>query len=194
MEDIFQILIWLFIIFSFFSSFFKKKQSPPPQESKNTEVREKAETAYQNKEEEYDILKEIEGLFKQDIPTVEKPSPADISAKKVEEKIEPADKYVTEHYQDDWHRKTQSEHQRTASETSFTDWNKKLTEIEKRKKAVDSKVHAQAKKFEALLDKKEEKTDSLTKKRIIKGLKNQQTLQEYILFSEIIGRPKSLRR
>lgn len=190
MEDFIQILIWLFIIFSFFASFFKKKnkEAPRPEQRRETTQRvEQPETHYSQveKEEDFDVLKEIEGLFKQ--PASNYPESQDVKVEKYEDKVEKADKYINDHYQDEWHQRTPSEH------VFETDWDRRMTQIEKQKAKVDPKIQAQAKKFEAVLNKMPEQ-ESLMRKRMLKGIKNPDKLREYILFSEIIGRPKSLRR
>jgi hypothetical protein len=70
MDDIFQILIWLFIIISFFASFFKKKEPPKQQTpqrrygNREDNFPVKDQPAASAGKEEYDILREIENMFR----------------------------------------------------------------------------------------------------------------------------------
>src|SRR5574338_76178 len=79
MDDLFQYLIWGIIIFSFLSSFFKKKEPPkqtPLPKAKQPDVisypKQQSDVeriAVSQKQDEYDILRELENLFKGEIKT-----------------------------------------------------------------------------------------------------------------------------
>src|SRR3989304_2618315 len=84
MDDYFQYLIYLFIIISFLSSIFRKKdkpQSKPGEPTPNPPVKPKRSTS----QEDYDILKEIENMFKTQSPQAEaKPEKISIEGRKHE--------------------------------------------------------------------------------------------------------------
>ena len=63
---------------------------------------------------------------------------------------------------------------------------------EERKK-VNSKIEEEAKSFEKFLN-QEEKLDSIILKTTKERLKHPQSLKEFIVISEILGKPKALRR
>ncbi|MFZ1279839.1 MAG: hypothetical protein WAR59_03315, partial [Ignavibacteriaceae bacterium] len=92
MDDLFQYLIYGVIIFSFISSFFKKKEQPKPpvpgtkprtssqfpREQSNVDL-----SQVSNKKDEYDILRELENMFKGNLPVPQQPKP-----KQVEQNVE----------------------------------------------------------------------------------------------------------
>lgn len=182
MEDLFKILVWLIIIISFFSSFFKKKKKETPQKKKAPENyygnenipqthKETLEAESYNKN---DIIKEIEKLFKVEAPA------------KIETKPET-------HYDNQWHERTASEHEKTASEhTMQTDWDIEKKKIKVKKAKVSSKIEEEAKRFEKFLNKNEE-FDRLPLNTIKQKLAYPRSLKEFIVISEILGKPVSLR-
>jgi hypothetical protein len=94
---------------------------------------------------------------------------------------------IEEHTQDEsWHTPTASEH-------FADDWEHKKTEVKKKVARVDTGIEKQAAKFEESLVKKKPATSEITS--LIKArIKNPSTLKEYVIFSEIIGKPKALKR
>ena len=72
MDDVFQIIIWAFIIITFLASFFKKKNKQPSQPSpsqpygQRRQEYEQTQTPVKVESQEYDILREIETMFKTD--------------------------------------------------------------------------------------------------------------------------------
>lgn len=192
MDDIFEVLIYLFIIISFISSFFKKKkkklkqQVPGSQQNEHEQIQipvQKAEPEVKEKHE-IDIMKEFEKFFQVGAP--QKETPKEHNDKEMYEGAKERDNYkvVPE----------ESFHKKTASEHTFVDpWDKKRTEIDKKVVKVDKSIEEQASKFEQHLKKKETAAGEISKK-IRTRLKDPASLKDYIIISEIIGKPKSLSR
>lgn len=183
MDNFFEILIYVIIIISFLSSIFKKKKKQPnpstqaPQQEEYTQA--DVYAAQTKPKEEYDVLKEIEDFFKvgSEPPRQEIPVPQE-QPKKVTQ--------IEEHTLDEsWHTPTASEH-------IADDWEHKKTEVKKRVALVDSGIEKQAAKFEESLVKIKPIVSELTS--LIKTkFKNPSSLKEYIIFSEVLGKPKALR-
>lgn len=188
MDNILQILIYLIIIIAFLNSLFKKKDksqsprlpsgSPGPQQPDNyssTEIR-----SDQNKPHgEYDILKEIEVLFKNEkTVSAEKP--------KLQSTIEKASikRIPVEYTTGDEHRESESEHELNQNWHRITPF--------KRTVQVDSTIEKEAKSFERWLE--DQKVEDYSYSDISKNLYSPQSLREYFIFSEILGKPKYLRR
>ena len=187
MDNVFEILIYLIIIISFLSSIFKKKkrqqQNPPAQQPQTDEYYQTEVPVPQTKtKEEYDIVKELEDFFKvgnepagQQIPM---PVPQEQPKKMTQ---------IEEHTLDEsWHTPTASEH-------IAGDWERKKEEVSKRIARVDSSVEKKAAMFEESLERKESVYSSIALS-VKSKMKNPSTLKEYIIFSEILGKPKALRR
>jgi hypothetical protein len=192
MDNLFEILIYGFIIISFISSFFKKKkqvkkepmgqpihQQPGMVDDADVEV----PPSPVQKAEEYDILKEFEGFFKVGEPKQE-------SAKGHTDK---------EVYEGAKNRKDfvpvpeESFHKTTASEHTFIDpWDEKRKVIESRKKAISPLIEKQASAYEESLKKKESAATEIISD-IRNRMKNPSALKEYVIISEIMGKPKALR-
>lgn len=193
MDNFFEILIYLFIIFTFLSSVFKKKK--PEQQKPKANIpqqRQEFEITYSPEQEmesssvkssstdEYDILKELEQFFKVgESQAPPKPKPPSIPQPvRVEQK-----KTV----EDSWRSKTESEHK-------YEDiWEKKQRDVAARKKELDSLTSLMATQFEELLKEKKVYTSAF-ERNIKKKLKNPSSLKEYIVISELLGKPKALRR
>lgn len=196
MDNFFEILIYLFIIVTFLSSVFKKKkpvpEKPQPQARQQTEDVDiiyspesemESSSIKSSSTDEYDILKELEQFFKVGEPQKQpapKPKPPVIPQPV---KVEPKRKPV----EDSWRTKTESEHK-------YEDlWEKKRRDVAERKKEADSLASLQSTKFEELL--KTKKVYSTAFERNIKQrLKQPSSLKEYIVISEILGKPKALKR
>lgn len=175
MDDVFKILVWIIIIISFVSSILKKKKTQPPAPTKkpdNNSNRNYEENIPQTeqREERSDVLKEIERLFKGEPPQEV------IRRDKEEEKAESS-----------WNTETASEH------TMQTNWEKEKQKLAEERKKVDSKVEEEAKRFEKFLN-QEEKYDKAALRTIKQRLNHPESLKEFIVISEIIGKPKALRR
>jgi len=188
MDNIFEILIYGIIIISFLSSIFKKrkqqKQNPPvqrpqPDEYYQTEV----QVPQSEKKEDYDIMRELQDFFKvgNELPEQEKSvtsKPEEpVSIIQSKEKSKP----------DIWHSPTSSEHSYT------NDWERKRFEVKKIIASVDSGIEKKAAMFEESLGKKAVVYSSIAM-TVKTKIGNPSTLKEYIIFSEILGKPKAMRR
>jgi hypothetical protein len=207
MEDFIKILIWVIIIISFFSSILKKKNKGNQKESQspqghrnnlpNTQIRVEPQPDKVESKEEIDsyndMLSEIENLFKKgnesgrvmsESTPVENPSKAKTSDKTKIQTHE-AQKMTTQ-YDPQWHKETASEH------TLITDWGKEEKVLEK-KASADFNIENKANKFEEMMNQKPEPI-GIFKHTIKEKLNHPATLKDYILMSEIIGKPKAKRR
>ena len=200
MDNFLEVLIYLIIIISFLSSIFKKKTKDLPKPTRqspaekqggfdyqtDSQSKQEQPSIYSSKEVQYDILKELENIFKTDTERKQEaaerqPVPGTTSEKTRQGHFESSE----------WHEQTKSEHNPTYSEHTSTDWEK----IEREKMAgkqlkIDSKVTERAEQFEKLLRKKPIKGDRFVK-ILRERLNNPRSLKEYIIMSEIIGKPKA---
>lgn len=188
MDNFFEILIYLIIIISFLSSFFKKKQQPqkkpPVQQPQHEEYyqTEQVEVSAPQTErkEDYDILRELEDFFKV----------GDESAsQKVPVPQQPAEPVPTL----EEHTKSESWQTPTVSEHVYDEWERKKSEVKKIIASVDSNIEKKAAMFEESLERHESVYSSIAFSVKLK-MKKPSTLKEYIIFSEILGKPKALRR
>ena len=186
MDNFFDILIFLIIIISIVSSFLKKKQPPKQTSERRTQPLEPKQidpqVSTEQPKEAYDILNEIEDFFKVGS------EPA--GPEKTKEETEEPQSII----QKDERTISESWHSPTASEHSYTnDWGRKKEEVKKIISKVDASIEKQAAKFEESLQRKETEPGQLA--LIVKSkLGNPASLKEYIIFSEILGKPKALRR
>jgi len=184
MDNVFEILIYLFIIISFISSFFKKKkqQQKPPVRQQPVDEYKNAEivTPQTQAKEDYGILTELEDFFKvgEESTTEEEsiPQPQTEPVTTMEEHVKT----------DSWHAPTESEH-------VMDRWERKKSEVQKIMSSVDSAIEKKAALFEQSLGKNETAYSTLAL-AVKSKMKNPSTLKEYIIFSEILGKPKALRR
>jgi hypothetical protein len=183
MDDVFQILIYLLIIISFIAPIFKKKNqnknsqpSPRQRSPLQNDILENSKTEIavtESKQTDYDVLKELENFFK--VGSEEKTGTADNQNINYEgQQPEPQIVPKLRGYQ--------------------SIWDKKKAEVESVVKSLDKKIEDQAKQFqeETAYQKKSLANDFAI--RLKKNIREPATLKEYILFAEIIGKPKSLRR
>ena len=184
MDNVFEILIYLFIIISFISSFLKKKkqQQKPPAQQRPADEYENAEivTPQTQTKEDYGILTELEDFFKvgEETATGEASIPQ-----------QPTEHATTmeEHVKtDSWHAPTESEH-------VMDRWERKKSEVQKIMSSVDSAIEQKAALFEQSLGKNETAYSTLAL-AVKSKMKNPSRLKEFIIFSEILGKPKALRR
>ena len=185
MDNVFEILIYVIIIISFLSSIFKKKkqqqQRPPAQQPQSDDYYQaKVELPKAEKKEEYDIMRELEDFFK----VGNEPTESSIPEPQTQTEIAPS---MEEHLKtDSWHTQTKSEH-------VVDQWEQKRSEVKKILGSVDSAIEKKAAMFEESLGKKEAIYNSLAL-AVKSKMKTPSTLKEYIIFSEILGKPKALRR
>jgi hypothetical protein len=195
MDNIFEYLIYGFIIISFISSFFKKKKkiSLPEEQSHQTLLQRTDITedkfidippSQEPKAEEYDILKGIESFF-------------DVGQSQQTQKKVHTDKEMYEGAKDRENYMPVPEksfHTLTASEHTFTDpWDVKRKELEKREMNLSPEIKKQASAYEESLIIKDSAATGIIR-GINERLKNPTSLKEYIIISEIIGKPKALKR
>ncbi|MFN3693410.1 MAG: hypothetical protein ACK4UV_00250 [Ignavibacterium sp.] len=186
MDNFFEILIYLIIIISFLSSFFKKKEPekkpgsslPSPKKENETPISSAGYGSETKSAESYDILKEIENIFKENMG-IPSPQPQEKNRTLSEQKEE--EKY------------------KQAFETNYDKQDARMISAESRAiksrdtvKKLDEKTLREAEKFEELL---KANSESQRKRHpIVDKLKNPQSLREYILISEILGKPVAYKR
>ncbi len=196
MDNFFEVLIYLFIIVSFISSFLKKKKKKKDKADETTVYQKHTkEIDFGVKKEEpsgKDILEEIQSLFN---PPVEKPKEDDQESFGDLWKTES----YKEHYQkDDYHQPTRSEHKMVSGEHAVTLSehtpsliDQKLQKVVKPKKTFVTRL---------LDDLDDQGTNYQTHgpnpflRLLRKELKEKDSLKRYIVVSEILGKPKALRR
>jgi hypothetical protein len=188
MDNLFEILIYVIIIISFLSSIFKKKkqqqQKPPVGQPRQEDYYQAEQTEVSvpqtQSKEEYDILKELEVFFKVGTeptkPEIPVPQEPQRKITHIEEQTR----------RESWQTRTESEH-------GIEDWEGKKAEVKKRMARIDSSVEKKAALFEESLGKKEAVFSSIAL-TVKSKTANPSTLKEYIIFSEILGKPKALRR
>lgn len=193
MDNIFEYLIYGFIIISFISSFFKKKKKLPKEPSdltphQRTDITENKiidiPPSQRPKAEEYDILKEVESFF-----NIQQPQQTETKAhtdKQMYEGAKERENYIPV--------PEKSFHTTTSSEHTFEDpWDNKREEVDKQKQNLSPIIEQKASAYEESLIKKESAATEIIKD-ISERLKNPSTLKEYVIISEIIGKPKALKR
>jgi len=185
MDNLFEILIYVIIIISFLSSIFKKKkqqqQKPPVRQTQQEEYSQTEPSIPQTQsKEEYDILKELEVFFKVGTEPTKQEIPIPQEQQKKMTHIEEQTRTES------WQTPTLSEHVADV-------WERKKEEVNKRVARVDSSVEKKAAMFEESLERKESVYSSFALS-VKSKMKNPSTLKEYIIFSEILGKPKAFRR
>lgn len=183
MDNIFEILIYVIIIISFLSSIFKKKkqQRPPAQQPRPDDYYQtKVEIPQAEKREDYNIMRELEDFFK----VGNEPTETKMPDLPPQTEIAPS---MEEHLNKDrWHAQTKSEH-------VVDDWERKRSEVKKILGTVDSAIEKKAAMFQESLGKKESVYSNIAM-TVKTKIGKPSTLKEYIIFSEILGKPKALRR
>ncbi len=186
MDNVFEILIYLIIIISFLSSIFKKKQKPQ-QRSQQRSQRENYEqkdvaTSKTEQKEEYDVLKEIEDFFKVGTENYEQGQQVPVEQESTESD-----------YRIEGKQKTEAIPSTSATESYRNVIEKQREELKIKRAMVDSAVEEKAKQFEKLLSKPVQPIATMAS-TIKSKLSNPRDIREYIIFSEILGKPKALRR
>lgn len=188
MDDYFQYLLFLFIIISLLSSFFKKKDKPEskPGTTPKPPVRPQPSSTQEN----YDILNEIENMFKTPSPQpVKQPGKTAIKEKKYK---------PSEHTEDpewheenpEWHEEDPEWHEEDPSEHRLENWDERRKKAQKKlRQNLNQKILKETKMFEKTLTNKSQVVD--IRKNLIKKMKQPSTLKEYIIISEILGKPKA---
>lgn len=183
MDNIFEILIYVIIIISFLSSIFKKRkqrQQKLPAQQPHQDEYYQAEVAVPQTEQRAnnDILKELEDFFKVG-DDLQKQETASIPEKPVS--------LIEQSEYNKLHLPTTSEH-------SYANvWERKRAEVQKIISTVDSGIAKKAALFEESLIEKKIAYNSIAL-AVKSKMKTPATLKEYIIFSEILGKPKAFRR
>jgi len=194
MDNFFEILIYVLIIATFLSSLFRKKKVPQKEGTEDTlrrpetdnrpVTRTEATPKKQAGDVEFDLFKEFENLINAE-EAKQKPQPKELQTT-VREVQKRGEDYI--------HVPEKSFHEQTASEHSYVDkWERKKKETEQRKQKVSSKIEKEAAQFEKLL-KKDERTDFKLTSSLNQKFKDRNSLREYVIFAEILGKPKALKR
>jgi hypothetical protein len=205
MDDLFQYLIYGIIIISFLSSFFKKKEQPKqtplpkvkqPDSSSYQQKSTKAETEIAaQKKDEYDILRELENMFKGNVKIPEQPKPKQVDPYDIYQASEIKDKDLNLEVDKRLQRSVQDQSpigSRTTYDEKKTYDRKNVPSNQKPNRAIDPRIEQGAKEFERILASTRNRKAAVTE--FNRKLKNPRTVREYILFSEILGKPKALRR
>jgi hypothetical protein len=196
MDSFFEILIYLFIIVSFISSFLKKKKKKKDKADETTVYQKHTkETDFGIKKEEpsgKDILEEIQSLFN---PPVEKPKEDDQESFGDLWKTES----YKEHYQkDDYHQPTRSEHEMVSGEHSVTLSEHTPSLIDQKSQKVVKPKKTVVTRLSDDLDDQAPNCQAGAPNSFLpllrKELKEKDSLKRYIVVSEILGKPKALRR
>ena len=204
MDDLFQYLIYGIIIISFLSSFFKKKeppkQTPVPRTQKPDSIsyQQKIEKVEPNviaqKKDEYDILRELENMFKGNLPIPEQQKPKqpqqydEYNSREIKDKD--LDLVVDKRIEREVEDKNPIGSRPTFDEKMID--RKTVLDKQRQTRVIDPKIEASAKAFERVLAGPRKQRAAISD--FNRKLKNPRTVREYILFSEILGKPKALRR
>ena len=193
MDNLFEYLIYGFIIISFIISFFKKKKPLPKKPSDQTLLQRTDITedkiidippSQEPKAGEYDILKGIESFF--DIGQPQQTETKVHTDKEMYEGAKDRENYIPVP-EKSFHTLTESEH-------TFTDtWDVKRKELEKKKEKLSPKIEKRASAYEESLIRRESAATGIIK-NIKERLKSPSSLKEYVIISEIMGKPKALKR
>jgi len=104
------------------------------------------------------------------------------------------DKFAESVLSEKEHTAEESWHTQTSSEHVFTEFRERQREVPEKKVAkLDSSVEAKAALFEKRLEKGKLSASDISKK-IKERLRNPASLKDYIVISEIMNKPKALRR
>ncbi|HSD63467.1 MAG TPA: hypothetical protein VLB50_06695 [Ignavibacteriaceae bacterium] len=184
MDNFFQILIYLIIIIAFLNSVLKKKDKGKPADSSQRRAgpysSPESESHQHSQEKEYDILREIEGLFKNE-------TPVPVEIRKRESSIE-----ASERQRVTVEKKEYAEHEESSAEHELDQSWHKITSF-KRTPKINSTIEKEAENFEHILESLHREED-FPLGEFREKLHSMQTLREFIIMSEILGKPKYLRR
>lgn len=205
MDNILEILIFAIIIYSFLSPLFKKKEqqkkTPLPRNNQYgsagtadsvEQSMAKEGMAVSEKNDDYDILRELENMFKGGLKIPEQPKPKQVDSYDIYQSHEIKDKnldlVVDKRMQRDVEDKNPIGARKTYDEkiTGRRDYSIRQSKI------IDPKIELGAAEFERVLAGPRKQRAAIVE--FNRKLKNSSSIKEYILFSEILGKPKALRR
>ncbi len=186
------ILFYLFIIIIFLSSLFKKKprgtQGPTmPQRQGNgenpLEINSKASSKDDDGDDKNEILDEIENLFKNGNKNQSQPDRKETSNEGYPGMGKNKIDFPTPDEYSKWPGTT-------AYKPETIESNLKVVQTELRQ--IDSRIEQEAQNFEKVLNQKQE--EDLYLAELKEKLNSPEIFKEYFVVSEIIGKPKALRR
>jgi hypothetical protein len=204
MDDLFQYLIYGIIIISFLSSFFKKKEQP--KQTPLPKVKQPDSISYQQKSRsvepeviakknaEYDILRELENMFKGNLNIPEQQKPKQVDSYDIYQSREIKDKDI-DLVVDERMQQSVEDMNPIGSRGTYDNKNvsrKSITDRQAQPRIINPIIEDQAKEFERVLAGPLQQRTTVTE--FNRKLKNPSTVREYILFSEILGKPKAQRR
>ncbi|MDP2364446.1 MAG: hypothetical protein Q8M94_11845, partial [Ignavibacteria bacterium] len=143
------------------------------------------------KSEDYDILRELENLFKGEVNVPQQKNPQTQQSREyIEHEIgdENLDKVSDARMQQNIEERRASDSKIKTERRSPVDQSK----WSRKKSNSDPKIEASAKAFERVLAGPRKQRAAITE--FNRKLKNPANIKEYILISEILGKPKALRR
>jgi len=188
MDNIFEILVGLVIIYSILGSLFKKKKGkeiPSPSKPEYDEIPEveipQTTSAKKKDYDDFDILREVEELFKDHLPQ-EMPAPKPKPRIETKPKIEPKREVPI----DVW-----GEHKRSESELKYQEKVKQKIISKPKIESIKSR-RVQSSDF-SIGETSVEDLSNLRAKEILVSMRDPKKLSDYILLSEILGKPKALR-
>lgn len=206
MDDIFAYLIYAIIIISFLSSFLKKKEPakqiplPKNNESGNkdelqsyTAAKEAGST--QGKSDNFDILKELEKVFNSDFKIPEQQKPKQVDPYDIYQSSEIKDKNLDLVVDPRMLRNVEDKSPIGTCATysdGTTSLRKNIYDRQRQPKILDSDIRPGKNEFELVLAGPRKQRETIS--NFNRKLKDPRTIKEYILFSEILGKPKALRR
>ena len=200
-NNLFEYLIIIFFIFSILQSIFKKKKKnagKPAPTSQRPEQRRTAQT--QRNESAQDILEEIFG-FKAPKPPAPQPKPQPVRQSEPPARTKATVLDPFEHNQTTWHPEEEYEdsigvqtiryENKREEKPSYQQEMAKLERMAERSKDSLAKLPDKIKIED--LGKTLDRTAQIVQK-IKNSIHNPETLRDYIIVSEILNKPKALRR
>jgi len=177
------------------------KQAPLPrsQETDSISYQQKSTSLNSDvavkKNEEYDILRELENMFKGNLKIPDQPKPKQVDPYDVYQSHEIKDKNLDLGV-DERMQQGVEDQKPLGSRTTYDDkknyGRSNVAVNQKYKRVIDPKIEDSAKDFEKVLESTRKRKATISE--FNRKLKNPSTVREYILFSEILGKPKALRR
>ena len=204
MDDLFQYLIYGIIIISFLSSFFKKKEPPkqtplpktkqPDSSSYNRKSVETEPNVLAQKNAQYDILRELENMFKGNLNIPDQQKPKQVDSYDIYESTEIKDQDLDLVVDKRMQRSVEDKNPIGSRATYDEKISDRTSGFDKQKqtRVIDPKIESSAQAFERVLAGPRKQRASISD--FNRKLKNPSTVREYILFAEILRKPKALRR
>ena len=198
-----DILFYLFIIYIILSPFFKKKdkdekKSPSQRSDNNIDLNSNYENetaAYSSQLEKKpdnndEILKELENIFKD-----QQNNNAPVKRRSTKIEVEKAKQELAKR------KAAETSSLKNDSYSTYSDWGnysesntlQQQQVIREQSGKFESNINEEAARFEEMLA-KDQQVESRLMKSVKDNIHNPQSLKQYIVISEILGKPKALRR